>query len=299
MRSDDMRRLLPILSAAFLLASGIADAAKYPMTIKDCRGKAITISREPKRIVSLAPSNTEILFALGLDSRIVGVTKYCNYPAAAKKKPKIGDRAISVETLISLKPDLVLAHGMLNEQAIHSVEDHGFTVVAFDPKTIDEVTRDILLIGRITNREKQAVQITKRISSAKALVKQKACDLKTKPKVLVAVQADPLWAAGPKTFIDEMIRLAGGVNAAADAKPGFNAFSAEAAVWRNPDVIIGTTNGDKQVFTRGLWKDTNAARSGRIYEADPDLLVRPGPRLADGILLIARMANPDAFKNRR
>lgn len=298
MRSDDMRRLLLILSVALLLSSGIADAAKYPMTVKDCRGKAISISREPKRIVSLAPSNTEILFALGLDSRIVGVTKYCNYPAAAKNKTKIGDRTISVETLISVQPDLVVAHGTLNDHAIHAIEDHGFTVVAIDPKTIGEVTRDILLVGRITNREKQAAQIVKRISSAKALVKQKACNLKNKPKVLVAVQADPLWGAGPKTFVDEIISLAGGVNAAADAKPGFNAFSAEAAVWRNPDVIIGTTKGDKQVFTRGLWKDTNAARSGRIYEADPDLLVRPGPRLADGILLIARMANPDAFKSR-
>lgn len=292
-----MLRRIPFL-ICLLLVPGITWATKYPLAVKDCRGKTIVIPREPKRIISIAPNNTEILFALGLESRIVGVTKYCNYPAAAAKKPKVGDRTTSVEKIISLKPDLVLAHGMLNAQAIHSIEDHGFRVVAIDPKTIDQVLRDILLVGRITNREKEAARVAKRISSAKALVARRTSKLKMKPKVLMAVQADPLWAAGPKTFVDEMIRIAGAVNVAADAKPGFNQFSAEAASWRNPDVIIGTTKGDKQVFTRGLWKDTKAARAGRVYEADPDLLVRPGPRLADGILLIARLAHPDVFKNR-
>jgi len=275
------------------MAPGVCGASRYPLTIKDCRGKRITIPREPKRIISLAPSNTEILFALGLESRVVGVTKYCDYPAAAKKKPKVGDVTTSTEKVISLKPDLVLAHGTLNDQAVRAIESHGIRVVAIDPKTIDQVARDILLVGKITNREREAARVSSRISSAESAVKHRAAKIKGKPRVLVAIQADPLWAAGPKTFVDEMIKLGGGVNLAADARPGFNQFSAEAAVWRNPDVIIGTTKGDKQVFTRGLWKDTKAARTDRIYEADPDLLVRPGPRLADGILSLARLIHPN------
>ena len=290
-----LRFKLVIALAVLFLVSGAAGATRYPLTIKDCRGKAITITREPKRIVSLAPNNTEILFALGLETQIVGVTKYCDYPAAAKKKPKVGDRTISTEKVISLKPDLVLAHGFLNAQSLRSLESHGMKVFAIDPKTIDQVAKDILTIGRLTNREKQAASVAGRISAAEALVKRKTANVKTKPKVLVAIQADPLWAAGPKTFVDEMIRLAGGANPAADAKPGFNQFSAEAAVWRNPDIIIGTTKGDKQVFTKGLWKDTKAARSGRVYEANPDLLVRPGPRLADGIIAMARWIQPNVF----
>jgi len=273
----------------------VAGATKYPLTIKDCRGKAITIPREPKRIISLAPNNTEILFALGLHSRIVGVTRYCDYPAAAKKKPKVGDRTISAEKIISLKPDLVLAHGTLNDDAIRAIESHGLKVIAIDPKTIGQVVKDILLVAKITNREKEAARVVGRISSAKALVKRKTARLRTKPKVLVAVQASPLWVAGPQTFVDEMIALAGGINLASDAKPGFNQFSAETAVWRNPDVMIGTAKGDKQVFTKGLWKDTRAARRGRVYEANADLLVRPGPRLADGILTIARLVHPNVF----
>ena len=289
-----MRRIL-IYILAILLVSGAAGATKYPLTIKDCRGKAITFSREPKRIVSLAPSNTEILFALGLESKIVGVSSYCDYPAAAKKKTKVGDRNTSTEKVISLKPDLVLAHGTLNDQAVSALEGYGVKVFAIDPITIGQVVKDILLVGRITNREKEASRVTGSISAAKALVKRKTASIKNKPKVLIAIQADPLWAAGPKTFVDEMIALAGGVNLASDAKPGFNQFSTEAAIWRNPDIIIGTTKGDKQVFSKGLWKDTKVARTGRIYEANPDLMVRPGPRLADGILAIARWIQPNVF----
>ena len=289
------------LAVLFLLvmSPGVSGATKYPLVVKDCRGKPITIPLEPKRIISIAPSNTEILYALGLEKQIVGVTKYCDYPTAAKKKPKVGDRTTSVETIISLGPDLVLAHGTLNDQAIRAMEEHGIKVVAVDPKTIEQVVKDIVLIGRITNREKEAAEVADRISSAKSLVKGKTAAIKVKPKVLVAVQADPLWAAGPRTFVHEMIGIAAGINLAADAKPGFRQFSAEAAVWRDPDVIIGTTRGDKQVFTKGLWKGTTAARTGRVYEADPDLLVRPGPRLADGILAVAKLIHPDIFSKSR
>lgn len=286
-----MLKYLTKLLIPVLLLSGHACATKYPLTIKDSRGKRITIPTEPKRIISLAPGNTEILFALGLDSRIVGVTRYCNYPKAAAKKAKIGDQTTSVETVISLKSDLVLAHGTVNAQAVKSLEAHGIRVMAIDPKTLDQVAADILLVGKVTNRESKARQVAGRISSAKSLLKQKTKGIKTRPKVLVAIQADPLWAAGPKTFVDEMITLAGGANLASDAKPGFNQFSAEAAVWRNPDVIIGTYKGDKQVFTRGLWRGTKAAKSGRVYEADPDILVRAGPRLADGLLYLANVIN--------
>ncbi len=289
-----MRRLTTILLALTMLPC-IAWATKYPVTVKDCRGKAIKLAREPKRIVSIAPSNTEILFALGLDKQIVGVTKYCNYPAAAKKKTQIGDLRTSVEKVISLKPDLVLAHGFLNDDAVRSLEKHKIVVAAFDPKTLDETMRDIKTMGLMTNREKQASQIVSRMASTIALIKKKSASIKTKPKVLVAVQGDPLWAAGPKTFVDEMIRLSGGVNLASDAKSGFNQFSAEAAVWRKPDVIIYTTASDGKGFYKGLWSGTNAARKKRIHAVDPDLLVRPGPRLTDGLKALARLIHPDVY----
>jgi iron complex transport system substrate-binding protein len=263
--------------------------------VKDCRGKTIKIAREPKRIISIAPSNTEILFALGLEKQVVGVTKFCNYPAAAKKKTQIGDLRTSVEKVISLKADLVLAHGFLNDDAVRSLEKHKVVVAAFDPKTLDEAMRDIKTIGLMTNREKQAGQIVSKMSSTATAIRKKAAGIRSRPKVLVAVQGEPLWAAGPKTFVDEMIRISGGTNLAADAKAGYNQFSAEAAVWRKPDVIVYTTASDSKVFSKGLWSGTNAVKRKRVYSVNPDLLVRPGPRLADGLKAIARLIHPDVF----
>lgn len=285
-----------LLLFGVLTAAGMAYATKYPITVRDCRGKAVTISKEPVRIISTVPNNTEILFALGLESHIAGVGSWDDYPPAAKKKPKVGDHVTSAEKVISLRPDLVLAHGKLNQDVIPTLEKYGIPVVAIDPKTIDQVQKDVLLIGKITNREKQASTVAGKIASAKETVRHKISGIKTRPKVLVSIQADPLWAAGPQTFIDEIIHLSGAINVAADAKPGFNQFSSEAAVYRHPDIIIGTDKGSRQVFTHGLWKNTKAAQTGRVYEAAPDYLVRPGPRLAIGILTMAKLIHPEAFK---
>ncbi|MHB0912333.1 MAG: ABC transporter substrate-binding protein [Armatimonadota bacterium] len=284
-----MRRLLVLL---LLVVSVPAWATKYPLSVKDCRGKTVTIPREPRRIISLAPSNTEILFALGLEKKIVGVTNWCDYPAAAKKKPKVGDRTTNMEKVLTLKPDLVLAHGTVNDTAIRALEKHGMRVVAVDPKTIDEVLRDIKLIGRITNREKAAAKVAGEITKARNDVKKRVAKVKTKPRVLVAIQMEPLWVAGPSTFVDEMIRLAGGVNVAADSRPGFAQFSTEAAILAKPTVIISTDKGGARFFRSGIWKNSKA----QVCETSPDALVRPGPRLAEGIRAVAKLLHPKLFK---
>lgn len=285
---------ISIIILAVLILQAAAGATKYPFSVKDCRGKTVTISSEPKRVISLTPNNTEILFAIGAGSRIIGVTNWSDYPAAAKKISKVGDRIISIERVVSMKPDLVLAHGFLNDDAVRSLEKHGIKVFVINPESINEVANDIQLIGKIMNKESKAKTEAGKIRNAKMKVQKLCSKYKSKPKVLVSVQADPLWAAGPKTFVDEMIRVAGGVNLTGGAKPGFNQFSTEAAVSLNPDIIIGTTKGDKRIFTNGQWRITKAAKTGKVYEANPDLLVRPGPRLADGIYAIARLVHPDA-----
>lgn len=293
-RYTHIRTILVML--AVVIACGTANATKYPLTVRDGRGKTISFSKEPVRIISTLPSNTEILFSLGLGSRIVGVGKWDNYPAAANQKPKIGDRYISVEKIISLKPDLVIVHAKLNKDIIPSLERYGIKVVAIDPKTADGVIHDILLIGKITNRETASRTVTGRISAAISLVKRSLAGISRRPRVLVAVQADPLFAAGPHTFVDQLISLGGGTNVAADAKPGFNQFSSEAAVCRRPEIIIGTSKGDKAVFLRGIWKETPAALKAKVYEVNPDIFVRPGPRIADAILAIANLIHPEAFR---
>ncbi len=283
------RGLIILLSICALLIAGSAWAS-YPMRVRDARGKAITIKSKPMRIVSIAPGNTEILFALGLGGRVVGVTRYCDYPAAAKSKTKVGDMTISAEAVIGLKPDLVLAHGTLNSAAIPRLEKLGVTVFAIDPKTMGETARDIRTIGEITARPKTADRVAGRIESAIKQVKAASAH-KPSHRVLVVVQSSPLWAAGPKTFVDEMIRTAGGKNIASDAKPGFVPFSRELAISRNPDVIITGLKSDIEFFNKSPeWRTTNAVKHHRVYYINSDLLLRAGPRLAEGLQELAAAA---------
>lgn len=245
----------------------------------------------PKRIVSLAPGNTEILYALGLGDRVVGVTRYCDYPAEAQKKPKIGDMTVSAEKVLALKPDLVFAHGFLNSGAIPKLRKLGLKVLAIDPKTMAEVARDIRMVGKVTGRPKTGEKVARRIEDTIKSVKAERAK-KPSRKVLVVIQSNPLWAAGPKTFVDEMIHIARAQNVARDARPGFVPFSKELAISRNPDVIITGVKSDIAYFSKSPeWRNTSAVKNKRIYVIDSDILLRAGPRLAEGLRQLAAKLN--------
>lgn len=273
--------------ACFLLCFVSVAQAAFPVRVRDARGEVVTVRRKPMRIVSLAPSNTEILYALGLESRIVGVTRFCDYPPIARKKPKVGDARINPEAVVALKPDLVVAHAVLNSSVIPQLEKLGLTVFAINPCTIAEVAQDIRTLGKITARPKTAEKVA---SALELKVKRIAgiCAKRPVRRVLVVIQSNPLWVAGPKTFVDEMIRIVHAKNVAFDARPGFVTFSKELAISRNPDVIITGVKSDLEYFLRSKeWRSTNAVKHRRVYLVDSDVLVRAGPRLADGLEVLA------------
>jgi iron complex transport system substrate-binding protein len=235
----------------------------------------------------LTPSNTEILFALGLSDKIVGVTSMCTYPPEAGKKPKVGDMKINVEKVISLKPDLVVAHKALNRKDVGKFESLGIPVVATDPKTIPDVISDIRLIGKQTGAQDKADKLAESMQDRITLIEKQA-ESRAKRKVLVVVQTTPLWVAGPDTFVDEMVGYAGGENIAHDAISGFNTFSSETAFARNPDVIVVTLPQDKAFFEKSrIWQKTKAVRNHKVMLIDPDLIFRPGPRLVQGLEKLA------------
>lgn len=282
-----LRNRLCIIASCLVLGASAAAWAGYPMIVKDVRGRQVSIKAKPMRIVSLAPSNTEILYALGLGDRVVGVTRYCDYPAAAKSKPKVGDMNVSAEAVVALKPDLVLAHGCVNSSAISKLEKLGLTVFAIDPKTLKEVARDIRTVGKITARPKTADRVA---ASLEAAIKDVRHARARKParKALVVVQSNPLWAAGPKTFVDEMLAIAHATNICHDARPGFAPFSKELAISRNPDIIITGQRSDIDFFSKAPeWRNVSAVRNKRIHVIDSDLLFRAGPRLAQGLREVA------------
>lgn len=246
----------------------------------------------PKRIVSLTPSNTEILFALGLEDRVVGVTSRCNYPPEARKKAKVGDMNISIERVVALKPDLVLAHSVLNDKVIHRLQDLNIPVLAVDPKDFSETLETIRRVGRETGTSDRAEEITRSMEAAAKSAGKRVAGRKP-PKVLFVVQSSPIWAAGPKTLADDLIRFAGAESISADGTPGkFSQFPTETAIARNPDVIVVTYPGDKTFFVQSsVWRNTSAVKNGRIVAIDPDIVVRPGPRLAKGIKKLTDVVN--------
>ena len=198
---------------------------------------------------------------------------------------KLGEIPVAV---VALKPDLVLAHGKVNWQAVAKLEKLGLTVFAIDPKTLGEVARDIRTIGKITARPKTADKVAARIEDAVRSVRASRAN-KPSRKVLVVISSNPLWAAGPKTIVDEMLTIAHAKNVASSARPGFVPFSKEAAIARNPDVIITGIKADVSFFTKSPeWRTTNAVKNKRVYALNSDLLFRTGPRLAEGLRELAR-----------
>lgn len=276
------------VSTLLLVLLSVVPALAYPVTVVDGRGKRITVKAAPKRIISLSPNSTEILFALGLGDRIVGDTTWCNYPPAAKRKSHIGDSKISMEKVISLKPDLILAHAKLNISYIGRLEAAGKTVIAIDPKTYDAVMADIRMVGHATGADARAHRIASHMNAVRAQVR-KAASKSVRRKVLFVMQPSPLWVAGPGTVVDEMAGYVNAVNIARDAAPGFNQYPSERALAKAPDIIIVGKGEKKYFLSSPIWRQTKAARANHIYEVDYDLLVRPGPRLADGLLQLSRI----------
>ncbi|KZE64289.1 iron ABC transporter substrate-binding protein [Fictibacillus phosphorivorans] len=277
----------------------------FPLKVKDASGKEVTIEERPEKIVSLIPSNTEILFALGLEKEVVGVSDFDNYPEAAAKKTKIGGMEFNVEKIVGLKPDLVLAHesGMATaKDGLKQLEDAGIAVfVVKDATNFDDTYDSIDTISEVTGTESKGDEIIKGMKDDLADIEDKAKSVKEKKKVWVEVSPSPeIYTAGKGTFIDEMLKAINAENAAGDLD-GWAKVSEEQPVAYNPDVIV-TTYGyytekpKEQVIARKAWKDVSAVKNNNIYDVHSDKVTRPGPRLIEGVEELAKAIYPDVFK---
>ncbi len=246
------------------------------------------------RVVSLSPSATEILFSLGLDSEIVGVTSYCDYPDKAKTKEKIGSYIEpSIEKIISLKPTLIISCGNLSQGDAKKLKDMGFNVGIFSPKNIGELIVTIDSIGKLTGKEENSNKLIASINGKLQNIKREVDLIPTdnRPKVYVEVSWDPLITAGKGSFVDEAITLAGGRNIAYDLKNPYAAISSEIVLTRDPDYIFlgymlkGSDNSG--IFSRLGWENVAAIKNKKVFsDIDPNILLRIGPRVIDGIEMI-------------
>ncbi|WP_100330343.1 ABC transporter substrate-binding protein [Bacillus xiapuensis] len=282
-------------------------AASFPVTIKDATGKEVVIEEDPKRIVSLIPSNTEIAYELGAGDEIVGVTDHDNYPKEVTKKEKVGGQEFNVEKIIGLKPDLVLAHasGAHNsKEGLKQLENAKIDVlVVNDAQNFDEVYESIDMIGQATGQTKEAKETVQDMKEDLAEVKEKADTIKEGEKKSVFIEVSPapnIYTPGKNTFMHEMLELIQAKNASANQE-GWGQMTEEAIIKSNPDVII-TTHGYytkkpvEQVLSRKGWENISAVKNKEIHDIQSDLINRTGPRLVEGVEELAEAVYPEVFK---
>lgn len=274
-------------------------AVTYPMSVKDDAQRTVEIKKPVSRIVSLAPSNTEILFALGLGDLVVGVDQYSDYPVEAKAKERVGGYTNpDMERVVSLSPDLLLATSVHAKTVVPQLESRGFTVIVLQPKDVDAILDNIRLVAKITNRVSEAESLTSILKRRIDQIVAKGAKASKKPRVFFELSPQ-LSTAGPGSFIDDLIKRVGGENIAADAQVEWPKLSQEVLVAKDPEVILlgDHTAGETpdKVKARPGWDKLSAVRNNRVHTIDPNLTNRPGPRVVDGLEVIARALYPEQF----
>jgi len=291
-----------LLVATTIACTGTTSA---PATITDDWGREIHLETVPQRIVSHVPSITETLFALGLGDKIVGDSEYCDYPEAAKTKPKIGGYFTpNLEEIVALKPDIVLTDGYVPE-LITKLDSLGIPLAVIDPKDINGILRNIELMGNVTGSQKEATELTsdmkKRIDAVVDAVSSAS-----RPSVFYVFDATDTtkpWTAGPGSFVDALISLAGGENVAASASGPWIEFNMEQLINSNPDIIlVDSSHGTAAISPAQLkelpgWQNLTAVKENRIYTIDGDLVNRSGPRIVQGLEEMAKILHPELFQD--
>lgn len=272
----------------------------------DALGNEIVLTETPQRIVSLAPSITEILFEIGAGGQVVGRTDYCDYPEEVKDLPSIGgfsSESISLETIISLEPDLVIGGSVYQAEVIKALTDAGIPAFVSQPASLAEIKDSLALLGQITGHVNEAAasadEMQSRIDAVTAVVSTLAAD--QRPTVFYEVWHEPLMSANGKTVVGELIDVAGGVNIFADLPDEYPTVSVEQIVAVDPQFIIGpSSHGDQMtaevIGSREGWENLGAVKNNAIYIVDGDIVSRASPRIVIALEEFAKILHPDLFK---
>lgn len=275
----------------------------YPLTFKDDTGVEVTLPSKPQRIVSFVPSSTETLFALGLEGKVVAVTKYDDYPVGVQKKVEyVFEDSLhpNVEQILQLNPDLIVL-GMHDEKTVSAIRNLKIPVVQTNPQSLNETYLAIEKFGKITDTQDQAKKVIDGMKQKEQTVTEKVATIKESDRVKVWIEVDPnLFTAGEGSFLNELLTKAGGVNIANDVQ-GWAQYSAEQVIAKNPQVILDTysyyvPNVKETIMARPAWQSIDAMKNNRVYDLNSDMVTRPGPRIVDGFESIAKTLYPDLFK---
>jgi iron complex transport system substrate-binding protein len=289
--------------AALALALAMTSPAGA-LTVRDMLGREVVLAGPPARIVSLVPSVTEIVFSLGAQDRLVGRTDFCDYPPAVRNKPSVGGMVNpNLETLVALKPDLVIGTDEGNrEETFRQLERLRIPTYLVHANRIAETVDLIARVGELTGHRADVPRLTGEMLGRVEAVRRAVAPF-PRPRVLYVLWPDPLIVPGRASILTELIEIAGGVSITAGDADAYPRFSLEAAVTRAPEVIIladhstGASTAGRAAPEK--WQrlvSVPAIRAGRLHSADLSILHRYGPRVPDGLETLARMIHPEAFR---
>lgn len=295
-----------ILAACSPAATPQPTPTASPISLIDGLGRSVILQSPAQRVVSLAPSNTEILFAIGAGAQTIGRDEFSNYPPEAAGLPSVGGSMgnYSIEQIIALTPDLVLAAEINAPELVKSLEDAGLTVYYLsNPADLAGMYTMLLTVGTLTGRRGEAESLVASLTVRAAVVEQKLSQVSQRPTVFYEIDgSEPAkpWTAGSGTFIDTLLNQAAADNIGAAMGMPYGQMSIEALLEADPDfILLGDANygvTPEQVAARAGWEQLRAVKAGRVLPFDDDLVSRPGPRQVEGLELLAKLIHPDLFK---
>lgn len=283
-------------------SSSAKEEADSPIRVTDDLGREIVLKQTAKRIVSLSPRTTESLFAIGAGEQVVGVTTYCNFPPEASSRAKVGGfsaKSLSVESIVSLQPDLVVSAGEIQRPITDQLERLGLTVLGLHSESLSDLKSELSRLGRATGHDKTAMELTESITQRIARIEEQAAKVPQEQRRTVFYLAwdEPLTGAGPDSYLGEMIQICGGVNVVTDATARYPKLNPEVLIAADPDLILTSTN-HKGIFTaEGLqsrpgWSSLTAIRNGQIHFLEGDLVSRCSPRVVEALDQMAAIIQP-------
>jgi iron complex transport system substrate-binding protein len=297
--------LLPLLLIGALLLDAAPSLAAETVVRQDAMGRKVTLNLPLERVVSLSPSVTEVLFAIGADDRTVGVSKHCDFPIAAKLKPKVGDfNSPDMEKVIAAAPDAVLFTEYARSEDLSSLEGAGIPAFVLPAAKVEDILSTIRTLGEMTERAGSADRLAAAIGTKVEEIGARIGEVseESRPRVYVEVDGPrTLYAVGPGSFMDDLIRLAGGRNVFAHKSAPYFPVDSGEVVKADPEVILVDYPFQYKVglTRRPGWDAIDAVRQGKVFDGtDFDIILfnRPGPRIVDSLREIAAILHPEAFR---
>ena len=278
----------------------------YPLTLKDESGASVTLAAQPKRIISMVPSATETLFALGLEGKVVAITKWDDYPKDVQKKVEyVFEDSLypNAEQILKLNPDLIILGkmGKDDNKSNDAIRELKIPVVVVNPQSLKATYHSIENFGRLTNTLEQANKIVSGMKEKEQAIAKKVGTIKDSDRLKVWTEvSETLYTPGEGTFLDELVTKAGGLNIARDVK-GWAMYNSEQVITKNPQVIFETygyyqKDAVANILARKGWQNVDAVKNKRVLELDNDLITRTGPRIVDGLEAITKALYPNLLK---